>query len=235
VSRRSSQTRYAEHPSVSLVLLSPLAVVIGACVAATSRGPILYRQRRLGIYGRDFTMLKFRTMIDRAEPDGRPVWATTNDSRCTVVGAFLRRFSLDEIPQLWNVVRGEMSLVGPRPERPEFAREFARRWAGYNDRLAVRPGITGLAQTEGWRGDSSIGERLACDLRYAAEWSLLGDVGIMLRTVPEVILHRRTRKRQRSGIRQSAVSCQLSVVSSGVEVRTSIDRSQSNASAQSDN
>jgi len=181
-----------------LVLLSPVFAAIGTLVALTSRGPIVYRQKRLGHHGREFTMLKFRTMVDGAEPDGRAVWATENDPRCTRVGALLRRFSLDELPQLWNVLRGEMSLVGPRPERPEFAREFARQWKGYNDRLAMRGGITGLAQIEGWRGDSSIGERLACDLRYCNEWSLAGDLVILVRTVPEVLWQRRTRVRQRA-------------------------------------
>lgn len=219
--RRSVRSRYALHPSlrgwqggakrafdltvalVGLVVLFPLLVILGALVAVNSRGPVLYRQRRLGLHGRDFTMLKFRTMVDGAESDGRPVWATTDDPRCTMVGRYLRRFSLDELPQLWNVLRGEMSLVGPRPERPEFAREFARRWTGYNDRLAVRAGITGLAQTEGWRGDSSIGERLACDLRYVAEWSFVGDIFLLVRTVPEVLLQHRTLRRQRTVAHQN--------------------------------
>jgi lipopolysaccharide/colanic/teichoic acid biosynthesis glycosyltransferase len=219
--RRSVRSRYALHPSlrgwrggakrafditvalVGLVVLFPLFLIIAALVAVNSRGPVLYRQKRLGLHGHVFTMFKFRTMIDGAESDGRPVWATTDDPRCTMVGGYLRRFSLDELPQLWNVLRGEMSLVGPRPERPEFAREFARRWAGYNDRLAVRAGITGLAQTEGWRGDSSIGERLACDLRYVAEWSFVGDFVVLLRTVPEVLLQHRTRRRQRTVAHQS--------------------------------
>jgi lipopolysaccharide/colanic/teichoic acid biosynthesis glycosyltransferase len=196
--------------AAGLVLLAPVFAAIGVLVALTSPGPVIYRQKRLGQHGRVFTMFKFRTMVDGAEPDGRAVWATKDDPRCTAVGAFLRRFSLDELPQLWNVVRGEMSLVGPRPERPEFAREFARNWDGYGDRLAVRGGITGLAQVEGWRGDSSIGERLACDLRYGSEWSLGGDVVILLRTIPEVLFHRRTRVRQRA------------VTRSGLHVRESI-------------
>ena len=173
-----------------LVLALPLALV-ALLVKLTSRGPVFYRQERMGLDGKSFTIVKFRSMLDDAERDTGPVWAVAADPRVTEIGRFLRRSNLDELPQLWNVLRGEMSLVGPRPERPEFAREFARRWAGYNDRLAVRAGITGLAQTEGWRGDSSIGERLACDLRYVAEWSLVGDLVLLLRTVPEALLQRR--------------------------------------------
>jgi lipopolysaccharide/colanic/teichoic acid biosynthesis glycosyltransferase len=119
-----------------------------------------------------------------------------DDARCTPVGGVLRRFGLDELPQLWNVLRGEMSLVGPRPERPEFARAFARRYPGYDGRLAARGGLTGLAQVEGWRGDSHVGERLACDLRYLEEWSLAGDLAILARTVPEVLFERRARLRR---------------------------------------
>jgi lipopolysaccharide/colanic/teichoic acid biosynthesis glycosyltransferase len=215
--RRTASRRRAPHPSIAgrrggvkrafdlvfaalaLALAAPLMLAIGAVVWLTSRGPVLYRQRRLGLYGRPFTILKFRTMVVDAEADGTPIWASMDDARCTRVGGLLRRFGLDELPQLWNVLRGEMSLVGPRPERPEFAREFARRWPGYNDRFAVRGGLTGLAQVEGWRGDSHIGERLAWDRRYIAQWSLLGDVVILARTVPEILFQRRARLRRGAG------------------------------------
>jgi lipopolysaccharide/colanic/teichoic acid biosynthesis glycosyltransferase len=232
MSRRPSRPRFAPHPSlvgrkavakravdvtvavVGLLLVSPVLLAIALLVGLTSRGPMLYRQRRLGLHGRVFDMVKFRTMVEDAEPDGRAVWAVTDDARCTLVGAFLRRFSLDEIPQLWNVLVGDMSLVGPRPERPEFAREFARRWPGYNDRLAVRCGITGLAQVEGWRGDSNIGERLECDLRYIAGWSFANDLSILLRTIPEVLLHRRTR------LRQGAVRDKKRTVPEAIEIES---------------
>jgi lipopolysaccharide/colanic/teichoic acid biosynthesis glycosyltransferase len=176
----------------ALVALAPLMVGIAALVAFTSRGPVLYRQRRLGLGGRPFEMLKFRTMAVGAEPDGRAVWATDPDPRRTRVGGPLRRYGLDELPQLWNVLRGDMSLVGPRPERPEFVAEFANRWPRFPERLTVRGGITGLAQVEGLRGDTHVGERLEADLRYMAEWSLGRDLRILVRTLPALVARRRT-------------------------------------------
>jgi lipopolysaccharide/colanic/teichoic acid biosynthesis glycosyltransferase len=183
--------------AVALVALSPLLAAIAALVALTSRGPVLYRQRRLGLGGITFDIVKFRTMLVDAEPDGRPVWAEDEDLRCTRVGATLRRYGLDELPQLWNVLRGEMSLVGPRPERPEFAREFARRWPRFHERLAVRGGITGLAQVEGFRGDTHVGRRLERDLSYVAEWSLAGDLRLLVRTIPAVLSRRRSGRDRR--------------------------------------
>lgn len=177
-----------------LVVLAPLLCVIAAAVALTSRGPVLYRQRRLGLGGRAFEILKFRTMRVDAEPDGEPVWATDGDPRCTPVGGLLRRFGADELPQLWNVVRGDMSLVGPRPERPEFAGAFSRRWPRYTERLSVPGGITGRAQIEGLRGDTHIGQRLDADLAYIARWSLTRDLVILARTPFAVLaLNRRAR------------------------------------------
>jgi lipopolysaccharide/colanic/teichoic acid biosynthesis glycosyltransferase len=173
--------------AVALAALSPVFAVVACAVALTSRGPVLYRQRRLGLGGVPFTIYKFRTMVADAEPGGRAVWAVEDDPRCTAVGGLLRRYGVDELPQLWNVLRGDMSLVGPRPERPEFAREFARRWPRYGERARVRCGLTGLAQVEGLRGDTPVGDRLALDLRYAAEWSLAGDAAILLRTVPSLL------------------------------------------------
>jgi lipopolysaccharide/colanic/teichoic acid biosynthesis glycosyltransferase len=217
VSRRRAPKRVARrapHPSVTgwrgrckrafdaagaaaaLVALSPLLAALAALVALTSRGPVLYRQRRVGLDGRPFEILKFRTMRVDAEPGGRAVWAVEDDPRCTRVGGPMRRYGLDELPQLWNVLRGEMSLVGPRPERPEFAAEFARRWPRFPERLAVRGGITGLAQVEGLRGDTHVGERLGADLRYVAEWSLGRDVRILLRTLPALLARRERRERE---------------------------------------
>jgi lipopolysaccharide/colanic/teichoic acid biosynthesis glycosyltransferase len=175
----------------ALVALAPLFAAVAALVALTSRGPVLYRQRRLGLGGLPFEIVKFRTMVASAEPDGRPVWADDEDPRCTRVGAVLRRYGIDELPQLWNVLRGEMSLVGPRPERPEFAREFARRWPRFPERLAVRGGITGLAQVEGLRGNTHVGRRLERDLDYVAGWSLARDLAVIARTLPAVLSRRR--------------------------------------------
>ena len=176
--------------AAALVALAPALAAVALLVRLTSPGPVLYRQRRLGLDGRPFEMLKFRTMVAGAEPDGRPVWATLDDPRCTRVGAPLRRYGIDELPQLWNVLRGDMSLVGPRPERPEFAAEFSRQWPRFPERLAVRGGITGLAQVEGHRGDTHVGDRLRADLRYVAEWSLARDVVILLRTLPALVARR---------------------------------------------
>jgi lipopolysaccharide/colanic/teichoic acid biosynthesis glycosyltransferase len=183
--------------AAALVALAPLMAIVAALVALTSRGPVLYRQRRLGLGGRPFEMLKFRTMDVGAEPDGRAVWATDIDPRCTRVGGPLRRYGLDELPQLWNVLRGDMSLVGPRPERPEFATEFASRWPRFPERLSVRGGITGLAQVEGLRGDTHVGERLEADLRYMSEWSLGRDLLILARTLPALVARRRRHDEQK--------------------------------------
>ena len=170
-----------------MVGLAPLMAAIGAVVWLTSAGPVVYRQRRLGLNGRTFDIVKFRTMVADAEPHGRAVWAEDDDPRCTRAGVVLRRYGLDELPQLWNVLRGDMSLVGPRPERPEFAREFARRWSRFPERLELRPGITGLAQIAGWRGNTHVGRRLERDLRYSAEWSLASDLVILARTIPSLV------------------------------------------------
>jgi exopolysaccharide biosynthesis polyprenyl glycosylphosphotransferase len=156
---------------------------IAVAVKLTSVGPTLLRQERMGLDGRAFTMLKFRTMRPDAERDSGPVWATPDDPRRTRVGAFLRRWSLDELPQLLNVVRGDMSLVGPRPERPVFVREFRHRLPGYMLRHKVKAGMTGWAQVNGWRGNTSIEKRLEYDLYYIERWSLAFDLRILVRTV----------------------------------------------------
>ena len=176
--------------SLLLLLLSPLLLVVALLVRLTSRGPALHRQERVGLDGRVFTMLKFRTMVEGAESATGPVFAVPGDPRRTPAGPFLRRFSLDELPQLWNVLRGDMSLVGPRPERPEFVEQFRRSLPGYMLRHSLRSGVTGWAQVNGLRGRSGIEERLAFDLDYARRWSLLFDVEILLRTVLQVLAGR---------------------------------------------
>src|SRR5262249_19818862 len=131
---------------VALVALSPVYAVIALAIRLSDGGPVLYPQRRMGLDGRPFDLLKFRSMVVGAERGSGPTWASPDDERRTPVGGFLRRWSLDELPQLWNVLRGEMSLVGPRPERPEFVREFKEKFPQYMLRHRVRAGITGWAQ-----------------------------------------------------------------------------------------
>ena len=135
-------------------------------------------------------MVKFRTMRDDAEAESGPVWATAGDPRRTGVGAFLRRFSLDELPQLWNIFKGEMSLVGPRAERPVFVREFDSRLNHYGDRHRVRPGLTGWAQANDMRGQTPVEERLIYDLYYIENWSLAFDLKIILITLFRVFTHK---------------------------------------------
>jgi len=172
---------------VGLVVLGPVALGSAIVVWLESRGPLFYKQKRCGIYGREFTLYKVRTMVPGAEQQTGPVWATEEDPRRTRVGRFLRRFSIDEIPQFWNVLKGEMSLVGPRPERPHFVSKFQTKVRHYMSRHRIKPGMTGLAQVEGWRGNTSVVERLKRDLRYAATWSLILDFKIILRTFASVL------------------------------------------------
>ena len=169
--------------AAALVLLSPLLAVIAIAVRMTDGGSIFYRQIRVGLERRRFTLIKFRTMHEDAEKDLGAIWSVPGDPRCTRIGYYLRRSGLDELPQLWNVLRGEMSLVGPRPERPEFTREFRKEHQGYDIRHTVRPGITGYAQINGWRGYTSLEERLRHDLYYVRNWSLALDVYILALTL----------------------------------------------------
>ncbi len=175
---------------VALLALLPVMGFIAAIIKLTSRGPVLYRQERMGLDGRVFNMLKFRSMRIDAEVETGPVWARQGDPRRTPVGTFLRRTSLDELPQFWNVLRGDMSLVGPRPERPVFIEEFRKRVPKYMLRHKVKAGITGWAQVNGWRGDSSIEKRIQYDLEYIENWSLLLDVRILLRTLYQGFVHK---------------------------------------------
>jgi len=155
---------------------------IALLVKLTSRGPVLFRQVRMGLGGRPFSIMKFRSMRVDAEADTGPVWAKREDPRCTPLGAFLRRTSLDELPQLINVLVGDMSLVGPRPERPHFVEEFVQTVPAYMLRHNVKAGLTGWAQINGLRGDTSLKKRLQYDLYYVNNWSLGFDLFILLRT-----------------------------------------------------
>ncbi len=167
--------------SVALLLLVPVMGVLAVLVKLTSRGPIFYAQERMGMDGHLFHMFKFRTMRVDAEKEGAR-FATPNDDRRTPIGAFLRKTSLDELPQFWNVFVGDMSLVGPRPERPVFIEEFKKQIPRYHLRHMVKSGITGWAQINGLRGDTSIKDRIDYDLYYIENWSLLFDLKILLRT-----------------------------------------------------
>jgi len=169
--------------AAALLVTAPVMLLVALALKLTAPGPVLYRQERMGVDGRRFQMLKFRTMRLDAERATGPVWARPDDPRRTRLGAFLRRWSLDELPQLWNVLRGEMSLVGPRPERPSFVEEFRRRIPGYMLRHKVKAGITGWAQVNGWRGNTSIEKRIEYDLYYIERWSLGFDLKILLLTL----------------------------------------------------
>ncbi len=167
-----------------LVLLSPLMLLIAALIKVTSPdGPVFYVQERVGLDGKPFPIIKFRTMRPDAEAETGPVWAKPGDPRRTRLGAILRRFSLDELPQFINVLLGHMSVVGPRPERPYFVQQFARVVPRYLDRHREKAGITGWAQVNGLRGDTPIEERTAYDLWYVENWTLWLDIKIILRTI----------------------------------------------------
>jgi exopolysaccharide biosynthesis polyprenyl glycosylphosphotransferase len=168
--------------ALALVVLAVPMLVIAVLVRLTSRGPALYTQERTGLGDEPFVMLKFRTMRLDAEARSGPVWAKRGDPRRTPLGVILRRLSLDELPQLINVMRGEMSLVGPRPERPFFVRDFSKTLPRYHLRHNVLPGITGWAQVNGWRGDSSIEKRLEHDLFYIRNRSVFFNLRILLIT-----------------------------------------------------
>jgi len=176
--------------AVGLLLLAPLLVLIGALVKATSHGSVLYAQERMGLDGRSFSMLKFRSMRSDAESETGAVWARAKDDRRTAFGTFLRKTSLDELPQLWNVLCGDMSLVGPRPERPVFVHRFRKEIPHYMLRHKVRAGITGWAQINGWRGDTSLDRRVECDLFYIRNWSYGLDLKILVLTLWKGFIHK---------------------------------------------
>jgi Undecaprenyl-phosphate glucose phosphotransferase len=165
-----------------LVLGIPMAI-LALLVKYTSRGPVFYHQERMGLDGRAFAVYKYRSMYEDAEESSGPVWARDDDPRCTPVGKFLRRFDLDELPQFWNVLKGDMSIVGPRPERPYFVSQFKHRIPQYMLRHKVKAGITGWAQVNGWRGNTSLEKRIEYDLYYIEHWSVSLDIKIMWLTV----------------------------------------------------
>ena len=171
----------------TLISLAPLLVLIALLVKLTSReGPVFYVQDRVGLDGRPFQLVKFRSMRPDAESGTGPIWASPDDDRRTGIGTLLRRWSLDELPQLVNVLAGEMSLVGPRPERPHFVEQFSRQIPRYADRHNEKAGVTGYAQVNGLRGQTSIEERTKYDVYYVENWSLAFDIKILLKTIGTV-------------------------------------------------
>lgn len=168
---------------VTLIVASPLMLLIAAAIKLTSPGPIFFLQERVGFSGALFKMYKFRTMSVSSTTESDTRWTKPNDSRCTAVGAFLRKTSLDELPQFFNVLAGDMSVVGPRPERPYFVQKFAAEMPKYHARHYLKVGITGWAQVNGWRGDTSIEKRIEHDLYYLNNWTLLFDLRIVLLTI----------------------------------------------------
>ncbi|HEM61631.1 MAG TPA: sugar transferase, partial [Chloroflexi bacterium] len=168
--------------AVGLVVFSPLMLLLAVLIKLDSPGPVFYTQERMGLDEKPFQMIKFRSMKADAEEETGPVWAVKEDPRRTRLGALIRRFSMDELPQLINVLLGEMSLVGPRPERTVFVEQFKQLIPRYVERHQEKAGMTGWAQVNGLRGDTSIVERTKYDLYYIENWSILFDLKILIKT-----------------------------------------------------
>ena len=175
--------------TVALGILAAPMALIAIIVKNSSPGPALYKQERMGLDGQSFTVYKFRSMTENAESETGPMWSRENDPRRTQLGILLRRFHFDELPQLWNVLRGDMSLVGPRPERPYFVEQFKQRIPHYMLRHKVKSGITGWAQVNGWRGNTSVEKRIEFDLYYIENWSIGLDFKILWLTIARGIFH----------------------------------------------
>lgn len=173
---------------LALIILSPLFLIISILVKLTSKGPVFYGQLRMTRDGNEFKMWKFRSMMVNAESSG-PQWTSKKDDRRTVIGKFLRASNLDEIPQFWNVFKGDMSLVGPRPERQIFVEKFKHDIPSYMLRHRMKSGLTGWAQVNGWRGNTSLEKRIECDLYYIRNWSLMLDLKIIFLTVIKGFFH----------------------------------------------
>ena len=169
-----------------LLLTSPLIVLIAILIKLDSKGSIFYAQERVGLDGELFKVMKFRSMQTNAEQSTGPIWSQKNDPRTTRLGRFIRRFSIDELPQLLNVIKGDMSIVGPRPERPHFVEKFKNQVPRYLERHRVQTGMTGWAQVNGLRGNASIAERTKYDIYYIEHWSLVFDLKIILKTIHAV-------------------------------------------------
>ena len=169
--------------TVAIILFSPVMLLTVLVVALTEEGSVIYRQERVGLHNQVFYMYKFRSMIMQDEEKEKAEWSTRNDPRITPVGKLIRRTSIDELPQLFNVLKGEMSLVGPRPERPQFVQKFRDEIPRYMVKHQVRPGMTGWAQINGYRGDTSIEKRIEYDLYYIENWTMVFDMIILILTI----------------------------------------------------
>ena len=167
----------------AIVLFSPIMLIASVLVKLTSRGPLIFKQERVGLHNKPFYMYKFRSMEVQKEKDEKTAWTTKNDPRVTGVGKFMRKTSIDELPQLFNVLKGDMSLVGPRPERPQFVEKFREEIPRYMVKHQVRPGMTGWAQINGYRGDTSIRRRIEYDLYYIENWTVGLDIKILILTL----------------------------------------------------
>lgn len=172
--------------ALGLIFLMPLFAVVSVLIMVTSGRPVFYTQERIGQGGRIFRIVKFRSMKRDAEGETGPIWASDHDSRCTKIGDWLRHTNIDELPQLINVLKGDMSLVGPRPERPVFVNQFRSVLPDYEYRHAVPMGMTGWAQVHGWRGRTSLRKRVQYDLDYIRRWSFWIDIRILFMTVQHI-------------------------------------------------
>ncbi|EQC43261.1 exopolysaccharide biosynthesis polyprenyl glycosylphosphotransferase [Bacteriovorax sp. Seq25_V] len=168
--------------TIGLLLISPILIIIAILVKFTSKGPVLYGQERVGLDGKKFKMWKFRSMREAKNDEDKLVWSSKEDPRITKIGSFIRKTSIDELPQLFNILMGEMSLVGPRPERTEFVEKFKNEIPSYMLRHKMKAGLTGWAQVNGWRGDTDLNSRIECDLYYIKNWSIWLDIKIILLT-----------------------------------------------------
>lgn len=168
---------------IGIILLSPLLLMIAIIVKTTSKGPLIFKQERVGLHNTPFMMYKFRSMAVQKESEEKKAWTTKNDPRVTKFGKIMRKTSMDELPQLFNILKGEMSIVGPRPERPFFVEKFKEEIPRYMVKHQVRPGLTGWAQINGYRGDTSIKKRIECDLYYIENWTIGLDFKIMFLTI----------------------------------------------------
>ena len=167
---------------VALVLASPIMLIVALLIKLTSKGDVIFKQERIGLNKKPFIMYKFRSMKVQDPEDEKKNWTVKNDSRKTKIGTFIRKTSIDELPQFFNVLKGDMSLIGPRPERPQYVEKFKDEIPKYMVKHQVRPGITGWAQVNGWRGDTSIEKRIECDIYYIENWSFMFDIKIIILT-----------------------------------------------------
>jgi len=174
---------------VAFIVFSPVMLIVAIAIWLEDRGPVFYHQERMGLDGKPFEIVKFRSMRVGAEQETGAVWADRDDPRRTRVGRFIRAWSLDELPQLLNVLKGDMSVVGPRPERPQFVEQFRAEFPHYMLRHKVRAGMTGWAQVHGWRGNTSIRMRIEHDLYYIENWSLMLDFKIIFMTLLHGLRH----------------------------------------------